>query len=154
MSSFDEFWSIYPRRKGSNPKHPASLKFATAVKNGTDPAYIASSARRYGEELREQGRFGTEFVCMASTWLNQKRWLDYPPPTGDTPPEQVTPFQYFIRRDTPEWDLWQSYLRANGRPTGSPCSPRDNGWWFPSPLPPGNEKPQNENHSPDTNVTS
>lgn len=144
--TFDDFWATYPRRRGPNPKHPASLKFATAVKNGADPAYIVSSARRYGEELREQGKFGTEFVAMATTWLNQKRWMDYPEPTGDTPPEQVSPFQYFIRRDTPEWDQWQAWLKANGRPTGSPCSPRDNGWWFPSPLPPAN-KPEESNGS-------
>lgn len=77
--TFEDFWSVYPRRKGSNPKHPASLKFATAVKNGADPAHIVSSARRYADEAREQGNEGTEFICMATTWLNQKRWLDYAP---------------------------------------------------------------------------
>ncbi|HEY6019007.1 MAG TPA: hypothetical protein VIY48_03675 [Candidatus Paceibacterota bacterium] len=79
MSTFDDFWSVYPKRKGSNPKHPASLKFATAVKNGADPAHIVSSARRYAEELEEQHKVGTEYVCMATTWLNQKRWIDYAP---------------------------------------------------------------------------
>ena len=79
MTTFDEFWAVYPKRKGQNPKHPASLKFATAVKNGADPNHIISSARRYAEELYQQRKLDTEFVCMAQTWLNQKRWLSYAP---------------------------------------------------------------------------
>ena len=81
--AFEDFWSVYPRRKGPNPKHPASLKFATAVKNGANPAHIISSARKYAEESREQGNEGTEFVCMARTWLHQQRWLDYAPESNE-----------------------------------------------------------------------
>jgi hypothetical protein len=81
--TFDDFWSAYPKRKGSNPKHPASLKFATAVKNGADPAHLVSSARQYAEELEQQGKNDSEFVCMASTWLNQKRWMSYAPDKGE-----------------------------------------------------------------------
>jgi hypothetical protein len=79
MTTFDDFWLAYPKRRGSNPKHPASLKFATAVKNGADPAHIISSARRFRDEAAEQGNIDTPFIPMASTWLNQKRWLDYAP---------------------------------------------------------------------------
>jgi hypothetical protein len=79
MSTFDEFWAVYPRRLGGNPKHPALLKFETAVKNGADPAHIVSSARRYAEEQRAQNNENTPFVCMAKAWLHQKRWLDYAP---------------------------------------------------------------------------
>jgi hypothetical protein len=81
--TFEDFWSAYPKRKGSNPKHPASLKFATAVKNGADPAHLVSSARQYAEALEQQGKNDSEFVCMAQTWLNQKRWMDYAPDNGE-----------------------------------------------------------------------
>ena len=77
--TFEEFWTAYPKRKGSNPKYPASLKFATAVKNGADPAHIVASAARYRDELQKQGKDDSEFVCMATTWLNQRRWMDYAP---------------------------------------------------------------------------
>ena len=77
--SFTDFWLVYPRRKGQNPRHPAELKYLGALKNGADEKHIISSARRYAHELLEQGKLGTEFVCMAQTWLNQKRWLDYAP---------------------------------------------------------------------------
>lgn len=74
---FDIFWSSYPKRKGQNPRAPAEKKFAAAVKNGANPDHLIASARRYGDELREQHKLDTEFVCMASTWLNQQRWLSY-----------------------------------------------------------------------------
>ncbi len=65
----------FPKRKGSNPKHPARAKFFRAVKSGVDPELIISGAGRYAEDPQT----GTEFICMASTWLNQRRWEDYPP---------------------------------------------------------------------------
>jgi hypothetical protein len=76
---FHDFWAAYPRRKGSNPRAPAEIKFCAIVKSGADPEHLISSAKRYGDELREQNLLGTEFVCQAKTWLNQKRWLDYQP---------------------------------------------------------------------------
>ena len=79
MTDFATFWDSYPRRKGCNPKVPAEKKFNTAIKNGADPKHLISSAKRYGEELKEQNKIGTEYVCMAQTWLNQQRWLDYAP---------------------------------------------------------------------------
>lgn len=81
--SFADFRAVYPRRKGHQPWHPAEKKYLTAIKNGADEAHIISSARRYAEELQAQGKIDTEFVCMAQTWLNQKRWLCYAPDTED-----------------------------------------------------------------------
>jgi hypothetical protein len=72
---FERFWLAYPRRKGSNPKHPARLKFSRAVKSGVDPEAIISGAKNYAQEACP----GTEFICMAVTWLNQRRWEDYAP---------------------------------------------------------------------------
>jgi hypothetical protein len=77
MTDFLTFWSIYPRRKGGNPRFRAEQKWHWAIKSGGDPYHIISSARKYGDELRTMGKIDTEFVCMAATWLNQKRWLDY-----------------------------------------------------------------------------
>jgi len=77
--SFAEFRAAYPKRRGSQPWHPAEKKYLTAIKNGADESHIISSARRYAEELQAQGKIDTEFVCMAVTWLNQKRWIDYAP---------------------------------------------------------------------------
>lgn len=83
MTTFADFWLAYPKRKGANPKALAEQKYNLAVKKGVDPQHLLSSVKRYKDELREQSKLETEFVCMASTWLNQKRWLDYAPDSGE-----------------------------------------------------------------------
>lgn len=77
MSDFNTFWRVYPKRRGANPRNPAEKKWYCAIKNGADPYHMVSSARKYADELRQMNKLDTEYVCMAQTWLNQKRWLDY-----------------------------------------------------------------------------
>ena len=77
MSTFADFWNAYPSRKGSKAKAEAEKRFKLAIKKGADPTYIISSAKKYRDESREQRNIDTPFVCLASTWLNQKRWMDY-----------------------------------------------------------------------------
>ena len=79
---FSEFWNSYPKRRGPNPKFPAEKKYYSAVKDGADPEWIISSAKAYADESRDDGTFGTEFICQARTWLNQKRWEGYEPDPG------------------------------------------------------------------------
>lgn len=75
---FDQFWAAYPSRGGAaNPKQPARDKFARAVKSGCEPSVLISAAKRYAEIERNAGRFGTEKIAQAVTWLNQRRWADY-----------------------------------------------------------------------------
>ena len=74
---FERFWSVKPKRRGSNPKDQARLKFARAVAGGCDPEKIISAAQRWANDERENGKDGTEYVAMAVTWLNQKRFNDY-----------------------------------------------------------------------------
>ena len=81
--NFNEFWAAYPKRRGSNPRAMAEKRWSAAVKSGADPEHILSSVKNYTDELREQNLIGTEFVCQASTWLNQKRYLDYAPDPGN-----------------------------------------------------------------------
>lgn len=77
--AFDEFWKEAKgsRGKARNPKHPARLKFFALVKAGVDPAAIIAGLRRYLADMRAAGKFGTEFVAMAVTWLNQRSFEDY-----------------------------------------------------------------------------
>lgn len=84
VDKFDEFWATYPSRgQAPNPKKPASEKFARAVKAGADPESIIAAAKRFSEIERRAGRFGTEKVAQAQTWLNQQRWTDYPTPSNE-----------------------------------------------------------------------
>jgi hypothetical protein len=70
---FDQFWMVYPPRRGSNPKKPAKEKFCGLVRKGVDPQDIIAGARRYAEtRVGEDARF----TAMAQTFLNQHRWAD------------------------------------------------------------------------------
>ena len=80
--TFYIWWASYPRRKGSNPRTLAEQKYQKALQNGADPEHLLTSIKKYGDELREQNLIDTPYVCMASTWLHQKRYLDYAPDPG------------------------------------------------------------------------
>jgi hypothetical protein len=74
----EEFWRVYPKRDGANPKAPARKAFLTAVKSGHDPAAIVGGAARYAASAAKSNQVGTPYVAQAVTWLRQSRWEDYP----------------------------------------------------------------------------
>lgn len=76
---FEEFWTAKPRRQGTNPKDQAKLKFLRMISQGEDPQSIIGAARAWSKQEEENGKSGTEYVPMAVTWLNQKRFKDYQP---------------------------------------------------------------------------
>ncbi len=76
---FEEFWKAKPKRKGSNPKDQARLKFIRACAGGEDPQKIIGAARAWAIDERTNGKDGSEYVAMAATWLNQKRFNDFAP---------------------------------------------------------------------------
>jgi len=126
---FETFWKVYPKRKGSNPKHPASLKFQSAVQTGHDPEAIIAGAKRYAQE--ESGNAGTPYIAQAVTWLNQCRWQDYG--AAPTAVDGAASTQVFVHEGTTEWDAWQTYSLTM---TGKRSPVKNGGWWFPTPNPP------------------
>ena len=134
---FDEFWAAYPRRKGANPKHAARLKFEAAVKKGDSPDVIIEAARLYARELEAIRKLDSEFVAMASTWLNQRRWEDYI--ISQTAPPKP---KFFVQIDTPEWMAWEEFWLTTGRRSPPQTDHRCEGggiirgWWFDSEWPP------------------
>src|SRR5689334_2687838 len=75
--AFDRFWQVKPKRRGTNPREQARIKFIRCVTNGCDPEKIISAAQQWATEEKENHKDGTEYVAMAVTWLNQKRFNDY-----------------------------------------------------------------------------
>lgn len=70
---FDEFWDVYPRHIS---KSAALAKFVKLVKDGVDPAELATGAKRYAEYARGQD---PRYIKHPTTWLNQGCWEDeYP----------------------------------------------------------------------------
>jgi hypothetical protein len=72
---FEEFWEVYPKRLGPNPKAPARKSFLRFCKSGVDPALIIAGARACA--AKERDKVGTPYIPQAVTWLNQQRWDDY-----------------------------------------------------------------------------
>jgi hypothetical protein len=69
---FDEFWSIYPRRKC---KKAARIAYDRARRRHWKREEILAGVMRYAEEC-----CGTDprFIAHPATWLNGERWTDEP----------------------------------------------------------------------------
>lgn len=89
---FEDFWIVFPRREGSNPKKPARDRFNRLVAKGHDPQAIIEAARALSAEHPTP----TRFVPQAITWLNQERFADTEP---------VVPGELFCSEDMPNTRL-------------------------------------------------
>ncbi len=69
-NSFNEFWSVYPRKVG---KGAARRAWVTAIKNGAEAEQVILAAKLFASEPRE-----LKFTPHPATWLNGERWLDEP----------------------------------------------------------------------------
>lgn len=67
---FEDFWLVFPKREGPNPKKPARDRFHRLVAKGHDPLKLIEAAR----ELSREHPSPTRFVPQAITWLNQERF--------------------------------------------------------------------------------
>lgn len=67
--TFDDFWSVYPRREG---KIAARKAWDKAVKNGVRPSVIIDGAARYRDLAGREGNF----TAHPTTWLNRGSWDD------------------------------------------------------------------------------
>ena len=71
---FEIFWNAYPKRKGTNSRKEALLKFKTKVKAGISAETVIDGARRYCAYIKSTGKDNTEYVKQAVSWLNQELW--------------------------------------------------------------------------------
>ena len=75
---FLEFWAIYPRRAGNNPKYDAERKFGKLVHSGDNCETIIAGAQRFAAECLRRRIVGTCFVPQTIRWLNGRMWLNDP----------------------------------------------------------------------------
>ncbi len=121
---FEEFKKEYPSRgSASNPSAPARKAFAVAVLNGADPDRIIAAVKA-GVGF-DRKKIGTEFIPRATTYLHERRWEDYAPPSACAKPVGV-----HVKTDTPQWRAWVAHM---GR---APPQDRNFGWFFPTEWPP------------------
>ncbi len=90
---FQDFWAIFPKRAGGNPKNDALAAFRKAVKAGTDPADIIAGAELYARYCAAVGNLGTQYVKSAVAWLNKRMWEDeWTPPIQRQREPEYDPF--------------------------------------------------------------
>lgn len=131
QSKFEEFWSVYPRRDGPNPRKPAEQKFNALVKTGVDPDVMIAGAKQLAIDESRRGNIGTKFIPQAVTWLNQQRWSDHAASAFTASDGLIEVL------DQLQLEAWDAY----GRATTGKAYPRNKkgGWRFPSKWPPGYE---------------
>ncbi len=136
-ADFDAFWAAYPRRLGANPRSPARTSYDKALKRGAKPEELIEAVKRFAAD--PTAKVGTEFIPMASTWLNQRRWEDYSggaatPVAGSVEtPLHGAPCgsKVWIMEGSPEWEAWKWW--NDGK---LPPQSRYGGWAMPSRWPP------------------
>lgn len=106
-SRFDEFWKAYPRRKGDNPRRTAEAKFNALVKTGLDPQMLIAAIRHYATDKAD--KIGTEFIPMASTWLNQQRWTDH---AAVAALQALAPTEFTIEDAVKQWARFRRWPRG------------------------------------------
>lgn len=72
ISRFDEFWNVYPKRLGGNPKSAARETYQKRVRSGVTEGELVDGARRYAQHCDATQKTGTEYVKQAVTWLSPK----------------------------------------------------------------------------------
>lgn len=140
-NAFEKFWKSYPKRKGGNPRHPAYLKFAAAVKAGADPELIVRSVKAYADECERLGKLGSEYVKQAQYWLNQRQWEDYNAAEIASQLPELVP----VLVGTPQW---AAHVNAGHNPNlitdvhDPTTGRRREGWHFKSEWPPDHSDKQ------------
>lgn len=86
---FEEAWSVYPKRSGSNPKRAAFKAWNARLKDGGSPPDLLAGTRRYAAWCDAEGQTGTRFVMQARTFFGpeehwRETWEIKPSGTGAT----------------------------------------------------------------------
>lgn len=86
-ADFDAFWQVYPRKVD---RHDAERAWLRAVRLAL-PEVLTAACERFAAAMEGKER---EFIPHAATWLNKRRWLDWPEPAtlaGASIPVAPTP---------------------------------------------------------------
>lgn len=73
---FEEAWSLYPKREGSNSKQTALKAWNARIREGSDPDMLVSATKAYAAAMQKAGNVGTRYVRQASTFFGPDRHFD------------------------------------------------------------------------------
>jgi DNA-binding transcriptional ArsR family regulator len=111
---FEAFWHEYPQRAGGNPKNQALKSWNARHKEGHSTDEILAGTRRYAAFCTATNKTGTEYVKQASTFINQKDFLEsWDLPTTPTPTKPLNGQRYAPppQAITPEGAKFDAILR-------------------------------------------
>jgi uncharacterized protein YdaU (DUF1376 family) len=76
---FVGFRALYPQRKGNYGWPKAEAKLEALFRQGLSGKRVMDGLKRFKAHVEAEGKTGSPFVPMASTWVNAKGWDDeYP----------------------------------------------------------------------------
>jgi len=75
-NNFDEFWKLYPNKAGKAPAMKAWDKKQPNIE-------VVKKALSWQKETEGWKKQNGQFVPMASTYINQERWMDEKPSTNN-----------------------------------------------------------------------
>lgn len=86
---FEELWSIYPKRVGSNPKRSAYIAYQARIKAGETFSVLRDGTVAYRAYCDAKGDTGTEYVMQAVRFYGRNQeylneWIA-PAPKAPTP---------------------------------------------------------------------
>lgn len=97
-AEFEEWWSLYPRREGSNPKHPAKLKYQNARRRLlVSHKTLVNAVTAYAAARRAED---PKYTQQAVTWLNQRQWEGFCAPTATGAPPEAADIVQTVREIT------------------------------------------------------
>lgn len=73
VEPFDTFWSVYPRRIGSNPKNDARKKWDARIREGVKAEEMIEGAGRYAAFVIATGKADSEYVMQAVRFLGPSK---------------------------------------------------------------------------------
>lgn len=75
---FEDLYSIYPKRQGSNAKGGAYKKFRARMKEGIPYKKLFEGVKTYMVEQKNKNNIGTEYIMQMKKFLGpQDIWLEY-----------------------------------------------------------------------------
>ena len=109
---FEAFWREYPQRAGGNPKNQALKSWNARLKEGHSADELLAGTRRYAAFCAATDKTGTEYVKQASTFINQKGFLEsWDLPTSTPIPRNGQRYAPPPRAMTPEVAEFDAILR-------------------------------------------
>ena len=75
---FEEVWSAYPNREGSNSKGEAYRKYRARINEGIEHQELIQSVINYKKECQLEDKTGTPYIKQTATFFGPAdHWIDY-----------------------------------------------------------------------------